>query len=139
MAETPVTEVSKDVKVSKIHTILRKNLKSQWMPALGDYTSGKIGKLKLIQILGKDLVRMETELQITVDLLLKQRAAADLKPLWEDNLRTKAILGTLLEVLEEKDKANSESANSDVESIIQEEEELHENIRSILIASESKV
>ena len=125
MSESPLTTIP---------TILRKNLKTVWMPALADYTRGKIGKLKLIQILSSDLTRMENELKITLDLMLKQRAAADLKPVWEDNLRTKAILATLLDTLEAK-----EPESTGQRSPIPQREEVPENVRSVPIASESKV
>jgi len=133
MTETPVT---------KIHTILRKNLKEVWMPALTDYSDEKIGKLKLIQILGNDLTRMENELTITINLMLKQRAAADLKPVWEDNLRTKAILSTLLDALEDSESGSEQGAKSGSENQISsflQGEEISENVIASPMASESKV
>lgn len=87
---------------SNIHEILTRTLKSDWRRMVNQFAAKKIGKFDLLRFIATDLARMEQELRVYVDLAIKQNQSATMKPVWEDNLRTKSLLITLLDNISEK-------------------------------------
>jgi len=93
------------VQIDQIHKsikdILCRNVPNQWKSTIESFINGKIGKLKFIHFISQEFFRMEDELVLQVELWLKQNEIADIKPVWEDNLRTKALLEVLLDTLDD--------------------------------------
>lgn len=95
----------------QIHNILTRNAATTWKEKINEFMDGTIGKLQFVHFITQEFKRMEEELALQVDLWLKQRQSADIKPVWEDNLRTKALLMILLDELEHEEKISGEITN----------------------------